>query len=121
MKSHRDGELVEVTGGVAEAYWDDVTAMMRVAVITEDDKDFLILPDEMGQDLAGRVGDHVVVDGVWRKDASGRPSIEVDDFSVIYSPASGEMLGWEPTVNDGDRWWDRKALVRAMAESWPIE
>jgi len=76
------GETISLSGMVFVLDWDEENRVTAVSVVTEEGREYRILPDEAGRELFRREGDTVDIEGVAGADAAGRKTLTVIRYRV---------------------------------------
>lgn len=78
----RGGETMSFSGMVFVLDWDEENRVTAVSVVTEEGREYRVLPDEAGRELFRREGDTVDIEGVAGTDAAGRKTLTVIRYRV---------------------------------------
>jgi hypothetical protein len=83
MKKKGAEKEITISGYVIESEWDDSDDLVAVGIETDDDEEYLIEPDELGEELFDRLDRRVEVTGIVQKDKDGNMRIKVTDYRLL--------------------------------------
>jgi hypothetical protein len=83
MKKKGAEKEITISGYVIESEWDDSDDLVAVGIETDEDEEYLIEPDELGEELFDRLDKRVEVTGIVQKDKDGNMRIKVTDYRLL--------------------------------------
>jgi hypothetical protein len=83
MKKKGAEKEITISGYVIESEWDDSDDLVAVGIETDEDEEYLIEPDELGEELFDRLDRRVEVTGIVQKDKDGNMRIKVTDYRLL--------------------------------------
>ena len=78
----RGGETISLSGMVFVLDWDEENRVTAVSVVTEEGREYRVLPDDAGRELFRLEGDTVYIEGAAGADAAGRKTLTVIRYRV---------------------------------------
>jgi hypothetical protein len=83
MKKKGEEKEITISGYVIESEWDDSDDLVAVGIETDEDEEYLIEPDALGEELFDRLDRRVEVTGMVQKDKEGNMRIKVTDYRLL--------------------------------------
>lgn len=83
MKKNSPEKEITITGYVIESEWDDSDDLIAVGIETDEDEEYVVDPDELGEELFDRLDKRIEATGVVRKDKDGAKRIKVTDYQLL--------------------------------------
>ncbi|MDP8214417.1 MAG: hypothetical protein RAO92_01320 [Candidatus Euphemobacter frigidus] len=86
-----NGNRITIKGIVNAADWEDDGSIIRVAILTSDDEEYLVADNEMGRELLDFESEGVKATGVVSESEYGEKTIILSSYNVIeYEPSVEE-------------------------------